>query len=394
MALFGNFGTGNKPNTFGSFGGSQSQQSQPQQSSSIFGTSTSQPQQQQGSNLFSSFGQQQQASQQPQGGSVFGAPAQPAPSTSLFGATQQPQQPQQNTSQFQQGASVFGGSILGASQNQLALQQSRLGWNPGSSLSTREKTIPEQMETMLKKWSPDSPECVFQYYFYNSVAPEYVPYYTPGPGEDEKKWEEALAKKPSEGSVPVLGRGFAAMGERLKIQVAAVTALQTRLHEINNSLTAMMQEHDLVISVRAADAKRKHAALAQRCLALAAKVQVLRNRGYAMDSAEEELRKRLVGLEKGVFDPGMSGRQEEIWARMVSMRERTRVIQEESEKLGKKVGNGEDEGLDEEVIKKTKKILSDYDSQLSHLRKEVDQIRTDFEQWEKSTKPGAELNGS
>lgn len=223
-----------------------------------------------------------------------------------------------------------------------------------------EKTIPEQMETILQKWAPESNECAFQYYFYNNVAPEYAPYYTPGPGEDEKKWEEALSQKPSAGSIPVLGKGFAAMGERLKIQVHAVAALQTRLHEINNSLTAMMQQHDLALSVRAADAQRKHAALGQRCLALAAKVQVLRHRGYAMDGAEEALKAQLVRLEKGVLDPAMSGRQEEIWARMVSIRERARLLQEESEKMGKRAagGGGEDEGLDEEVIKKTKKVSS------------------------------------
>ena len=208
------------------------------------------------------------------------------------------------------------------------------------------------METILKKWAPESNECAFQHYFYNSVTPETVPYYAPGPGEDEKKWEEALSKKPSEGSIPVLGKGFAAIGERLKIQVQAVTMLQVRLHEINNSLTAMMQQHDLVISVRAADARRKHTALSQRCLSLAAKVQVLRNRGYAMDSMEEELKKKLMQLEKGVFDPALSGRQEEIWARMVGMRERTRLLQEESEKIA----NGEDEGLDDEAVKRTKKV--------------------------------------
>lgn len=32
-------------------------------------------------------------------------------------------------------------------------------------------------------------------------------------------------------------------------------------------------------------------------------------------------------------------------------------------------------------------ILSDYDSQLGHLRKEVDMIKKDFEEWEASTRP-------
>ena len=75
----------------------------------------------------------------------------------------------------------------------------------------------------------------------------------------------------------------------------------------------------------------------QRTLALATKVQILHNRGYAMDQAEEELRKKLLELEKKTFDPVLGGRQEEIWARMSGVRERARILQEETEKLGKAV---------------------------------------------------------
>ena len=209
---------------------------------------------------------------------------------------------------------------------------------------------------LFEKWHPDSSNCAFQYYFYNNVPPEHVPYYGPAPGEDEKKWEEALSKKPSEGSIPVVGKGFRAIGERLGIQVAAVSALQTRLHEINNSLSAMMQNHDLVISVRAADARRKHAALSQRCLRLAAKVQTLRNRGYAMDNAEEELRKKLGELEKGAFDPVLNGRQEEVWARMSGVRARARFLQEEFEKTGRAMAESDEEIIDEDNMKVVKKV--------------------------------------
>lgn len=223
-------------------------------------------------------------------------------------------------------------------------------------VKTGEKSIPEQMQIVLGKWSPESANCLFQYYFYNHVQPEHVPYYGPAPDEDEKKWEEALSRKPSEGSIPVLAKGFSALAQRLRTQVQAVNALQVRLHEINTSLTAMMQNHDLVISVRAADAKRRHTVLGQRCLSLASKVQVLRNRGYVMDSAEEELKKKLTQLERGVFDPGFSGRAEEIWARMMGVRERARLIREEYERVGSGSANGQDNGIDEEILKKTKQV--------------------------------------
>lgn len=215
------------------------------------------------------------------------------------------------------------------------------------------------MFTLLKKWSPDAPECYFQHYFYNNVGAERVPYYGPSQGEDEQKWEAALAKKPDENAVPVLCKGFGTLGERLRLQVQAVQGLQARLHEINNSLTAQQQGHDLDISVRAADAKRRHIAQSQRCLRLATKVQVLRNRGYVMDSAEEALKKKLVDLEKGAFDPSLSGRQDEVWARLVGIRERARLLQSEMDKTkanAGNAGNGSEDSLDEEVLRRTKKV--------------------------------------
>jgi nuclear pore complex protein Nup54 len=182
-----------------------------------------------------------------------------------------------------------------------------------------------------------NPECVFQHYFYNAVKPEEVPFYGPSPGEDERKWEEALSNKPSAAAIPVLARGFEQVAERIRQQAAAVTALRTRLHEINNCLTVLKDQHDLVVTSRIIEAKRKHIVFTQRTLALATKVQILRNRGYVMDQQEEELKKKLMELERKTFDPVLGGRQEEIWARMSGVRERARILQEETEKVGKAI---------------------------------------------------------
>lgn len=219
-----------------------------------------------------------------------------------------------------------------------------------------EKTIPEQMATLADKWDPNSANCLYQRYFYNNVGADRVPYFGPEPGEDEQKWEDALSKRPSDGVVPVLCKGFLALGKRLEIQVHAVRGLQARLHEINNSLTAQQQQHDLEVSVRAADAKRRHVALSQRCLQLATKVQVLRNRGYIMDAAEESLKKKVSELEKNAFDPSLSGRQEEIWAKLVGIQEHARILQQEAEKASVGFVESEDGGIDDEVLKRTKKV--------------------------------------
>ena len=165
-----------------------------------------------------------------------------------------------------------------------------------------------------------------------------------------------MSKKPHPGAVPVLVKGFHQLGQRMLLQNQLLTVLQGRLHEINNGLTEMLRRHDLEISVRAAEAKKRHLRLNQQCVRLATKVQVLRHRGYAMDSAEEELKKKLLALEQKVMDPALNGRSEEIWARMVSVRERGRQLQREFEKAGRTLPQKQDQGIDEEVMKKATKV--------------------------------------
>lgn len=264
------------------------------------------------------------------------------------------------------------------------------------------------MMDLIKKWHPDSADCVFQHYFYTNVGPERAPFFQPSPSEDPRKWEEALKNKPSDGAIPVLARGFGenGIGGRMKVAEMAVSALYQRVNEINESLRQRIEDHDLKFTVRTLEARRKHIALSRRTLALATKVQVLRNRGYALDGAEEELKTKLSKLQQTTQDPVLAGRQEELWARMTVVRERAGMLKEETEKLGKLAGGGQDvELLDEETMGRVKKvceafhfaqpeidanllqqILSDYDSQLGHLRKEVDMIKKDFEEWEAATK--------
>ncbi|KAH9883127.1 hypothetical protein J1614_000497 [Plenodomus biglobosus] len=366
----------------------------------LFAQSQQQPQQANTtqSSLFGST-QQQQPQQQGMGPSLFGQTQQQPAGSSLFGQTQQPQQSQQQQQQQSNMAnSLFGASLQPApplnNVQAQSVQQQREGLPqlrqssaqpyPGSSISGhREKSVVEQIRVLNNKWDPANPECVFQYYFYNSVKPEEAPFYGPAPGEDERKWEEALSKKPSPGAIPVLARGFEQVANRIQQQAAAVTALRTRLHEINNCLSVLKDTHELNVASRISEAKRKHIIFTQRTLALATKVQILRNRGYVMDQQEEDLKKKLLELEKKTFDPVLGGRQEEIWARMSGVRERARILQAETEKLGKTIdGQQNGELLTDEDQKALEKLLKDYDRQLEHLKKWVDDTKEEYDEWE------------
>ncbi|KAF1363935.1 hypothetical protein EJ07DRAFT_101163 [Lizonia empirigonia] len=321
-------------------------------------------------------------------------------SSFLWGQTQpqqQQQQPQQQQQQFSN--SLFGNSLQpapGLNQVQAqSLQQTREGLPQlrqstsqpyvGASISGhREKSVQQQIQVLNAKWDPENPDCAFTHYFYNSVKPEEAPFYGPQPGENERKWEEALSKKPAPGAIPVLARGFEQVAERIHQQQMAVTALRTRLHEINNCLSVLKDTHELTVASRITEAKRKHIIFTQRTLALATKVQILRNRGYVMDTQEEDLKKKLVELEKKTFDPVLGGRQEEIWARMSGVRERARILQEETEKLGKNIESQQNgELLSEEDQKALEKLLKDYDRQLEHLKKWIDDTKQEYEEYEK-----------
>jgi hypothetical protein len=133
--------------------------------------------------------------------------------------------------------------------------------------------------------------------------------------------------------VPVRANGFKDLDLRVKSQEKQVLLFRTELHNIQEKLNAIQSRHDLTTSIKLEDCRRRHVALARRALSLAAKVQVLKNRGYALQPEEETLKKRLEGLAKLVQDPAAAGRMNEIWARMMVVQEKARAMEESMGKV-------------------------------------------------------------
>lgn len=208
------------------------------------------------------------------------------------------------------------------------------------------------MKLVTEKWDPSSPSCVFKHYFYNKVDEAHIPFYKPQAHEDPREWEEALQNKPAPGFMPVLCAGYTGVADRLKTQKRAISEFNTRLHQINGCLDALLQRHELETETRALAARRRQTMISNRCLALAAKVQILRNRGYALSGDEDDLKSRLQALERDVQDPAVSAREEELWSRLI-------VLRGYSEKLSKeleKPAGAEGEGLDEETQARAKRV--------------------------------------
>jgi len=118
-----------------------------------------------------------------------------------------------------------------------------------------------------------------------------------------------------------------------------------------------------------------------------------------MDNAEEELGNKLRQLERDMFDPSLNGREQEIWARMIGIRERGKRLKAEMEKVVRPP-EVQDASLDEETAKSAKKVsvsnrklehdsdecqvLDAYDVQLKHLQTELQLVQQEFEDWERA----------
>ncbi|KAK5328820.1 Nucleoporin nup57 [Exophiala xenobiotica] len=358
-----------------SFGNSQSQPTQAQQTGGLFGTA--QPQQQQGGGLFGA------SKPQTQSGGLFGTSTQPQQQTGgLFGtstqAQQQPQQPQQPPQRPLDQTLRFGSSQQGPPPSQSL-------WEEGRGLNVF-RSIPAQMNIVKNKWDPTSLSSPLRAYLYQHVENETEALkYRPGPGEDEDKWEEAVSKRPGSEWVPLLIQGFFQLGRKAQIQMEAIQRCNMMLQEINTSLDVQLDKHRQNVATRLEESKRRQLATARRTLALAVKVQILRNRGYVMDNAEEELKAKLESLQREVFDPSLNAREQEVWARMLGIRERAKRLKMEMEKLAP-AAKDEDGILDEETVRAAKRMLEAHDVQLRHLQKELDLVQQGFEDWEKISK--------
>lgn len=391
MSLFGNQSTNTapKPSLF-----SLNTSTQSAGGSSLFGKPQQQPQQQPANNSF--FGTSSNQNQA-QPSSIFGASTQQQnnplaanPGLFNFGPTpQQPEQPQRPLDQTLR----FGNASVNGQQAAQSL------WEEGRGLGVY-RAIPAQMEIIKDKWDAASLQSPLRTYVYRHVGDEKeaLQFRPNAQQEDENKWEEAVAKRPGPAWVPLLIRGFQEMGTKGKMQVEAIGKCNMLLREINTSLDIQLETHNQKVAARIAECRRRQQAVSKRTLALAVKVQILRNKGYVMDNAEEELRSKLEKLERDVLDPGLDAREQEIWARMLGIRERAKRLKTEMDKITPDTTK-EEPILDENTIKQAKEvglpnpnemfatdlhqILEAYETQLRHLHKELQLVQQEYADWEK-----------
>ncbi|KAJ7282675.1 nucleoporin complex subunit 54-domain-containing protein [Mycena rebaudengoi] len=361
--------------------------------SSLFGGSTNtlgqQPTQQQGSST-NIFGQPTQNQQQQQS-SLFGGGS----TNTLFGSTA-------NNNNNNRGA--FGGGLglgLGASQ-QGQQQQQQQQQNPlGASLlstsalrtpaagaggpaqqqadaQTQFARLTARIEGIAAAWNAASPQCQFQYYFYNRVDPNQVGLYgRPPNATNDALWAKATRENPDPTClVPAIAIGFDDLRQRVDAQRQQAAAHQERLKELKTRLqTLSSTQHQN--SARIARFAALQTQLTHRLLALAAHlhllVPALRSSGIRVEEEElrgwlEELREE-IGVRGGSGGGGgngngggrMRGKLGELWALVGALGAAREGTQHQQ--------GGEWKVVDEDGLGRIAQILSEQQAGLVHLTK-------------------------
>ncbi|KAF8909698.1 nucleoporin complex subunit 54-domain-containing protein [Gymnopilus junonius] len=330
--------------------------------SGLFGSNTQLPTQPTGTGIFGStqtggglFGG---GAKPATGGGLFGSITTPATSTttnplfggSLFGqpqqAQQQQQQQQQQQPQQQQGGlfgstagnPLFGGnkSTLGTSSLGVPLQQTTgfgASTTPGNLLGSRStagtqqqpadaqaqfQQLTQSMEKIYNSWNPQSPECQFQYYFYNLVDPKQVSLYgRPLNATNEALWEKAVRENPDPSClVPVLAVGFDDLRARIDAQAAQSASHIQKLNEAKSRLAALRTQHDVSNSSRLLRAASVQTQVTQRLMRLIQHLHLLipAVRSSALTPEEEALRGKLEELEEELKRTRRAGGAGGDWA--------------------------------------------------------------------------------
>ncbi|CAE7230273.1 unnamed protein product [Rhizoctonia solani] len=349
--LFGATNT-NTTGTAGGLFGNTNNATTTQPSGGLFGSTTTAPTTT-GGGLFGNTA----ATTQPASGGLFGSTTTAPSSGGLFGAAPAGSslfnQPGSNPlAQSKLTASTLGPPAPQPAQNNL--QVSVFG-TPGSG----GLTIEQRMENIYQAWSPVSPSCRFQYYFYNLVDNPQA-YGRPANATNEALWKRAVSENPNpERLVPALAVGFDDLKKRTLSQqqenqnhIAALAQLRTRL-------TTVTAKHD---TTRLARLAQTHTELSRRVRALARQLHMLipAVRRSALGPEEEELRRRLLALEEGAGLSRLAGRMNELWAMAESARAR-----------GKESGGNKVEWavVDEEGLASIAQILTAQQNGLLHVTK-------------------------
>ena len=293
--LFGNKPAQPQTTLGGGLFGNNQQQQQQQPASAGFGLKSTQP-----SFAWSQQGQQQQQPQ-PQQSSLFGAPA------------------QQQQQQFPN--SHLMGSLNLQTPSSLTLQQQQSANYP--------QQIQDQIVKCKESWDPSSSKSKLRTFVYNKVDKQQALLYNKPNNIMPDEWDKALKNKPNDSVIPVELLGFEALNQRNQIQIENVAQSRTILKQLLEKNTQLQQRHELEIASRILKVTNKNVEIETRLLKLGSQLAILKNRGLPLNITEEKMWNQYKELLKRSEDPAGLGKTNELWARLVVLKERARNISDQ-----------------------------------------------------------------
>ncbi|PWA03632.1 hypothetical protein BB558_000200 [Smittium angustum] len=329
--MFGNAsGTFGQPTTSGMFGSSTTTAA-PTQNTNLFGNT-------QNTNLFGNTQTTQQSN------SMF-APAtsiQTQPATTGFQSSFF-NQPKTQTTGLGTNTSFSGNTGLGMfstqnnpTQGQLTFQQQTANLAEQTQQNAQSIADANEMELMAQKimmakesWDPNSVNCQFKHYFYNSVDPTTVDRYQCPGNEDPVLWKQAQLDNPDPKSmVPALVVGFEGLRTRIACQSEMLESYSNFLENLKTKLSEQITNHQNQTVVKANDIKRRQTEIDQRLLRLMKNLQMLRLHGQLLKPEEEIFRVRTEQLENAIHSNGAAK------YRLIELQNQIQKVQLEMQKAG------------------------------------------------------------
>lgn len=314
----GLFGNNNQQRTTGVLGGNTT--------GGLFGNKPAQPQMG-GATTGGLFGNNQPAQQQQQN-TGFGLKS-TQPSFAWSQQSQQPQQPQQSqsslfgtqTQQQQFPNSHLMGSLNLQAPSSLTLQQQQSANYP--------QQIQEQIIKCKESWDPSSAKSKLRTFVYNKVDEQQALLYSKPNNILQEEWDTAIKIKPNDQVIPVELLGFEALNQRNQIQIENVAQSRTILKQLLEKNTQLQQRHELEIASRILKVSNKNVEIETRLLKLGSQLAILKNRGLPLNITEEKMWNQYKDLLKRSEDPSGLGKTNELWARLVVLKERARNISDQ-----------------------------------------------------------------
>lgn len=211
-------------------------------------------------------------------------------------------------------------------------------------LSNYTPAINDQIIKLKEQWDPSSSKCAFKTYLYNRFSEQEVAVLLQQPrpaNESPEDWENAMAYRPSALHYPVKVSSFTEVAQRIEVQLDHVAKSRVLLNNIYEQLNQLSSKHDLDNTTRILKAKVRHAKLSRRLLRLATVLAVLKLKGYPMLPEEEEMSKQFQVLNSRLSDPnGPLGKLSDLYARLAILKSRSEDMSAHMESSIQSINSG------------------------------------------------------